>query len=767
MRDVRMKGLRRAGGRRGGGALPRGAARVRCEAEPRELARLRRSRVLAEDVRADVDVPGFARSAMDGYAVRGEDTFGASDVRRPIPLALRRRGAAGAALRGRRRTGPGGADHDRRPRYRAVRTRSSWRRSARSAAAPSSCREAGRTAQERGRRRRGHPVSGDLVLRAGRRLRPQDAGLLASIGVGPKSALRAPPARPARRDRRRAAAGWQPTRAAATSSTATPSCSARPVCAGRRCRAALRDPARPARAHPRGAEPPTPTSCSSPAAARSARRTTRRACSQSSAISTSTACRCAPPARSGWGASASASCSCCRATRSAACARTSSSRDRRCAHSVGRSRQWPHRRVRLPLARKISLGGRAHRLRARRDRARARGADRDLGRVDPVVHGARRWRGRRAARARGHGRRARRSRCCSTTRRRAKRGAAVKQQQFLEVLDRDEAERRWRAVVDAAARGVETVVLAEALGRVLAEDVRAGVDVPGFDRSNMDGFAVRAEDTFGASEEEPLRLRVNGETIPTGVAPRLEVKRRGPRRPIATGGMLPRGADAVLPVEFTDIEEEGQRVVVRRSRTPGAAVSFAGTDMGQRRDRAVRRHAAHLARDRRARGHRALRGAGRAPAAGRDPLDGRRDRAARRGDAARPRVRQQRAHPHGCGSRARGGAALPRRVPRRRGGAARGPRRCARLGGPRAALGRNLEGRGGSQRARRRRARARHRGARRRAQARQADLPGGQREQAGRHPAGLPDLGGLYLPRVRRAAGCASRAGWRRIVAKR
>jgi putative molybdopterin biosynthesis protein len=156
----------------------------------------------------------------------------------------------------------------------------------------------------------------------------------------------------------------------------------------------------------------------------------------------------------------------------------------------------------------------------------------------------------------------------------------VRQQQFLEVLDRDEAERRWREVVDGAPLASEQLPLDEALGRVLAEDVRAEVDVPGFDRANMDGFAVRAEDTFGASEQEPLRLRSNAESIPTGVVPRLEVL-AGTATPIATGGMLPRGADAVLPVEYTDLEQDGAVVVVRSSRTPGAAVSFAGTDIGR------------------------------------------------------------------------------------------------------------------------------------------------------------------------------------------
>jgi putative molybdopterin biosynthesis protein len=153
----------------------------------------------------------------------------------------------------------------------------------------------------------------------------------------------------------------------------------------------------------------------------------------------------------------------------------------------------------------------------------------------------------------------------------------MKQRQFLEVLDRDEAERRWLAAIDRAPLGGEPVPLARALGRVLAEDVRATVDVPGFDRADMDGFAVRAEDTFGAAEEAPVRLRLNAETIPTGAVPQREVA-AGTATPIATGGMLPRGADAVVPVEHTDAE--GDSVWVRRAAVPGAAVSFAGTDMG-------------------------------------------------------------------------------------------------------------------------------------------------------------------------------------------
>src|ERR687887_503856 len=99
----------------------------------------------------------------------------------------------------------------------------------------------------------------------------------------------------------------------------------------------------------------------------------------------------------------------------------------------------------------------------------------------------------------------------------------LRQEQFLDVIDRDEAERRFRAALDLRPLPVETVPLDAALGRVLARDVAAPLDVPGFDRSNVDGFAVRAEDTFGASEDRPRTLRLNAGVLTTGVEPRRDV----------------------------------------------------------------------------------------------------------------------------------------------------------------------------------------------------------------------------------------------------
>jgi len=117
------------------------------------------------------------------------------------------------------------------------------------------------------------------------------------------------------------------------------------------------------------------------------------------------------------------------------------------------------------------------------------------------------------------------------------------QEQFLHVLDRDEAERRFRAAVDQSPRGMENIPIDVALGRVLAADVISPVDVPSFDRANVDGFAVVSDNTFGASEEAPRTVRLIEETIRTGVVPRTAI-RSGMAMSIATGGMMPRGGDA-------------------------------------------------------------------------------------------------------------------------------------------------------------------------------------------------------------------------------
>lgn len=150
------------------------------------------------------------------------------------------------------------------------------------------------------------------------------------------------------------------------------------------------------------------------------------------------------------------------------------------------------------------------------------------------------------------------------------------QEQFLDVINRDEAERRFRRALNLQPLSHEGILVRESLGRILAGDVLARVDVPSFDRSNFDGYAVRAADTFGVSEMSPRSIELLPESLEAGRAPEIEI-RQGQAVTIATGGMLPRGADAILMVEHA--EERDGRVYVRRAVTPGSGIAFAGTDI--------------------------------------------------------------------------------------------------------------------------------------------------------------------------------------------
>ena len=152
------------------------------------------------------------------------------------------------------------------------------------------------------------------------------------------------------------------------------------------------------------------------------------------------------------------------------------------------------------------------------------------------------------------------------------------QEQFLDVIDRDLAEERFRAALSLDPLGSEEVPLSAALGRVLAEDVIARVDVPSFDRSNFDGFAVRAEETFGAAELTARSLALREEKIDAGVTPNFEL-RADEGVSIATGGMVPRGADAILMIEHADVR--GEQLIVRRAISPGFGIAFAGTDIAR------------------------------------------------------------------------------------------------------------------------------------------------------------------------------------------
>jgi len=121
----------------------------------------------------------------------------------------------------------------------------------------------------------------------------------------------------------------------------------------------------------------------------------------------------------------------------------------------------------------------------------------------------------------------------------------------------------------------EQVPITEALGRVLGQDVLSDTDLPGFSRSTMDGFAVSAKSTFGASEANPAYLTCRG-TVEMGAAPDFSVA-PGEVARISTGGRLPEGADSVVMVEHTEAIDD-LTIEIQKSVAPGQHVISSGED---------------------------------------------------------------------------------------------------------------------------------------------------------------------------------------------
>jgi molybdopterin molybdotransferase len=133
-------------------------------------------------------------------------------------------------------------------------------------------------------------------------------------------------------------------------------------------------------------------------------------------------------------------------------------------------------------------------------------------------------------------------------------------------------------ILNHITRGPEALVrVRDALGLVLARDVRATSAIPPFTNSAMDGYAVRSADTRGAASHRPVTLGIT-EVVPAGTWPSKTV-RAGTAAKIMTGAAMPRGADAVLIVEHA--EERGNNVICRGAVAPGENVRRAGEDVRQ------------------------------------------------------------------------------------------------------------------------------------------------------------------------------------------
>ena len=122
----------------------------------------------------------------------------------------------------------------------------------------------------------------------------------------------------------------------------------------------------------------------------------------------------------------------------------------------------------------------------------------------------------------------------------------------------------------------EIIPIEEAFSRVTYEEILSPEDLPGFVRSTVDGFAVKASDTFGAKESSPAYLNVKGD-IPMGEIPQFSLS-KGEAASVATGGMLPEGADAVIMIEHVNTVSD-DLIEVLKSVSPGENVIFKDEDV--------------------------------------------------------------------------------------------------------------------------------------------------------------------------------------------
>ncbi len=145
--------------------------------------------------------------------------------------------------------------------------------------------------------------------------------------------------------------------------------------------------------------------------------------------------------------------------------------------------------------------------------------------------------------------------------------------EFRSLISLEEAQSIVQSRLPRAAK--ESVPLQEARGRILAEKVVSSLDVPGFSRASMDGFAVQSEDTLAAREDRPVCLRLAG-SVPMGVLPTLRVA-QGQAAEVSTGSMMPPGADAVVMIEYSQAQDG--RVLIRRPVFSSENVQAAGSDI--------------------------------------------------------------------------------------------------------------------------------------------------------------------------------------------
>jgi molybdenum cofactor synthesis domain-containing protein len=148
---------------------------------------------------------------------------------------------------------------------------------------------------------------------------------------------------------------------------------------------------------------------------------------------------------------------------------------------------------------------------------------------------------------------------------------------FRKLMTFDEAKKAINLHLKPEPLGTEEISLLEAYNRVLAEDMASALDIPPFNRSTVDGYAVKAEDTFGAEENQPIKLKVRG-VVNVGEPPKISVA-KGEAAEIVTGAPVPEGADAVVMIENTD--RENDELSVYSAVTKNENVMKKGTDINK------------------------------------------------------------------------------------------------------------------------------------------------------------------------------------------
>ena len=148
--------------------------------------------------------------------------------------------------------------------------------------------------------------------------------------------------------------------------------------------------------------------------------------------------------------------------------------------------------------------------------------------------------------------------------------------EFLKLTPPDEALHIFFENMPPAHAKLERITTASALGRVLGEDVFSPETLPAFSRSTVDGYAVKAADTFGASDTLPVYLKLIGE-VPMGGEPDFEL-RSAQSAVIHTGGMIPDGTDAVVMIEYTQSSQPGE-VEIYKAVASGQNIIYAGEDL--------------------------------------------------------------------------------------------------------------------------------------------------------------------------------------------